>query len=332
MKPGWDKASVIVQAMGRLAIFASLAALVIGARRFGKQQKTNAAAHLVNEPHQPTPERADQQEEKSGWDKASVIVQAIGGLAIFVSLAGLFIGLWQFNTQQKTNAADQVNQRHQTTLDNYLNDISDLVLNHNLTSAAPDSAITAIAIARTATTVRYLDGASKGLLVRFLWEAGLILRPNPTLHLYQVDLSGTDFQNANLYRVYLSPLSLSGANFSGAQLEGAYLRKDVFIQASLKNADLACWTRELCTNLTGAYLIRADLVGANLRGADLRGADLDGANLSGANLAGANLHGAVYNARAASVYNGQGQLVINMPTSWPKGFDPKAAGARCDVC
>ena len=46
------------------------------------------------------------------------------------------------------------------------------------------------------------------------------------------------------------------------------------------------------TNLSGAYLYRADLSGAYLRGADLSGADLSGANLSGANLYGANLYGA----------------------------------------
>jgi hypothetical protein len=64
-----------------------------------------------------------QREKKSGWDKASVIIQAIGGLAILVSLAGLFIGVRQFNVQQKTNATNLVNQQHQATLDKYLDSV-----------------------------------------------------------------------------------------------------------------------------------------------------------------------------------------------------------------
>jgi uncharacterized protein YjbI with pentapeptide repeats len=277
-------------------------------------------------------EHAAGKEKKSVWDKASVVVQALGGLAIFVSLAGLFIGVRQFNQQQTTNAADQLNQQHQQTLNTYLDDMSDLVLNHKLTTMGPDSAVAAIAIARTATALRNLDPASKGILVRFLWEAGLILRPQPTLDLYQEDLEDAVFQNANLYRIYLSQLSLVGANFDGAQLQGAYLSKSVLIEANLETANLTCWTPDLCADLSGAYLMRADLAGADLQGADLTHAELDGANLSGANLKGANLQGALYNARPLTVEGVQGNLVTDMPTRWPANVNPSAVGATCDDC
>lgn len=280
-------------------------------------------------------ERADGKEKKSGWDKASVVVQAIGGLAIFVSLAGLFIGVRQFNEQQQANAADQLTQQHQQTLNTYLDDMSDLVLNHKLITMGPDSAVAAIAIARTATALRNLDGASKGILVRFLWEAGLIIGPKPTLDLYQVNLNNAVFQNANLYHAYLSQLSLVGANLNGAQLQGAYLSGSVLIEASLQNANLSCLSRAVCTTLADAYLMRANLAGANLKGANLSHAHLDGADLSAASaalLAGANLHGAVYNARPLKVESVQGNFVIDMPTRWPANFNPEAAGARCDDC
>jgi len=267
--------------------------------------------------------------KKSGWDKAAVIVQAIGGLVIFVSLAGLFIGVRQFNEQQKTNAADMLNQQHQATLDEYLNDMSDLVLSHGLATAGPDSPITAIAIARTATAVRNLDGTSKGILVRFLWEAGLITWPKPTLDLYNVDLEGAVLQGANLYKAYLSPLGLAGANFDHAHLEGAYLSGSELIQSSLEYADLGCF-RKVCTDLSGADLARADLADADLEGANLSDAHLAGANLSGATLAGADLHGAWYNTRPIRVTDSEGNLVTDMPTLWPAGFDPKAAGARVE--
>jgi len=244
----------------------------------------------------------------------------------------LFIGVRQFNEQQKTNAADLLNQQEQATLDKYLDDMSALVITSGLPTSSPDSPITAIAIARTATALRDLDGPRKGILVRFLWEAGLIIGPKPTLDLYEVDLDGAVFQQANLYEVYLSPLSLIGANFNDAKLKGAYLSGSVLIQSNLKQADLACWSRSVCTDLSGAYLMRADLTNADLRGANLKGAHLDGADLSGAKLAGANLHNAFYNARPMKVRNVQGELVTNWPTRWPRGFDPKAAGAICDDC
>jgi uncharacterized protein YjbI with pentapeptide repeats len=279
-------------------------------------------------------ERIAPAEKRSAWDKASVIVQGVGGLAIFVSLAALFIGVRQFNEQQQSNAAAQLNQQHQATLEQYLDDMSDLVLNHKLATAGANSATVAIAIARTATALRNLDGASKGILARFLWEAGLILRPNPILDLYDVDLSGAVFQNANLYRAQLSSVNLTGANFNGAQLPGADLSYSALEQSSMVGADLGCYSATVCTDLSGAYLMRADLDDANLAGADLAGADLDGANLSGplSDLTGANFHGADYNVRPGHVVNAQGQPVINMPTQWPANFNPAAAGAHCDDC
>src|SRR5215468_9867614 len=77
---GWHKASVVAQGIGGLAIFVSLAGLLIGARKFNDQQEENAA-HPVNRQRQTTLDHRDRVEKKSRWDKASVIVQGIGGLA-----------------------------------------------------------------------------------------------------------------------------------------------------------------------------------------------------------------------------------------------------------
>lgn len=73
---------------------------------------------------------------------------------------------------------------------------------------------------------------------------------------------------------------------------------------------------------TGLDLRDADFTGANLRAAELRDANLErarfthaylcGADFTGANLNGADLQGAWY----------------DLTTHWPKGFDPKAAGAK----
>lgn len=100
-----------------------------------------------------------------------------------------------------------------------------------------------------------------------------------------------DFALHNLSLLNLQGSDLSGTNFNSAQLQktnlqGANLHKSDFGRASLTRANL----RD--ANLSKAYLNHADLEGADLRGADLSHAYLNNANLKGANLCGANLSGA----------------------------------------
>jgi uncharacterized protein YjbI with pentapeptide repeats len=98
---------------------------------------------------------------------------------------------------------------------------------------------------------------------------------------------------------------LRGAELRGACLGGADLFDADLVAADLRGADLGG------ANLSGANLRAADLSGANLLGADLSDARLDGTDLSSAHLSSANLEGAVYDGF----------------TVWPKGFDPRLAGA-----
>jgi membrane protein implicated in regulation of membrane protease activity len=126
--------------------------------------------------------------------------------------------------------------------------------------------------AQTLTVLRQLDGERRGLLLRFLYESGLIVKPKKGWrHRALVDLRRADMRGAflmtwaNLIRADLSGVVLSGADLTWANLSGA--------------------------NLSGAVLSEAVLDRTNLSGADLSGANLSGANLSGANLSGANLTG-----------------------------------------
>ncbi len=101
----------------------------------------------------------------------------------------------------------------------------------------------------------------------------------------------------------------------GAQLRGAFMYGIKLRGATLRRAIL-----------TGANLRYAILTGANLRYAELADANLNHANLSYANLREANLLGA--NLREANLTGAYlGGALYNSETIWPKGFDPKAAGA-----
>ena len=278
-----------------------------------------------------------------------MLVQAIGAFAIFVSVAALVVGVLQFNEQQRTSAAQLLNQQRQATLNGYLNDMSALVLQDNLTDSRPRAPVRAIAVARTATAVRSLDGFRKGELVRYLWEARLITTLRPIVNLSGVNLKGAWFKDANLYQVDVSSLSLSNANFNGAALDGANLSASDLTGADLNGSDLICFYHgssdgkiSACVNLSHAYLMDATLINANLSGADLAradlfgadlaGATLDGANLAGANMTGADLQGAKYNLAMTKVKNARGEPVEEGPTRWPSGFNAEAAVAICADC
>ena len=286
---------------------------------------------------------------KTGWDKAAVLVQAIGAFAIFVSVAALVIGVLQFNEQQRTSAAQLLDQQRQATLNGYLNDMSALVLKDNLTGSKPRAPVRAIAVARTATAVRSLDGFRKGELIRYLWEARLITTLQPIVRLSGINLKGAFFKDANLYQVDLSSLSLDNANFNGAALDGANLSASDLTGADLNGSDLICSYNgssghqiSACVNLSHAYLMDATLINANLSGAnlaranlfgaDLAGATLDGANLTGANMTSANLQGAKYSSAMTKLKNARGEPATEGPTRWPRGFNAKAAGAICVDC
>jgi hypothetical protein len=110
-------------------------------------------------------------------------------------------------------------------------------------------------------------------------------------------------------RLDLRAVDLRHAHLSGAHLEGANLFRARLERARLSNALFEK------ANLCEARLEFADLRGAQLEGAVLRGALLEGASLRStqlglADLGGAWLRGALADER----------------TSWPEGFDWRAAG------
>lgn len=289
----------------------------------------------------------------TGWAKAGVLIQAIGIVAILISIIGLLVSTRQFDEQQttstrqfdeqqttsirqfeeqQTTTAEGLNLQDQTLLSGYIDDISTLMLQDNLLKSNPGAPVRATAIARTAIAVQNADPALKGTVMRYLWEAGLIIRPQPIVDLFHINLDGAVFANALLDEVTLSEVGLTNTNFAGADLRGADLHGSVLIQANLENADLACWSQNVCTDLSGAYLMRANLFGALLSGANLAGAHLEGADLTNSYIARVNLQNATYNVKPMVGTNQQRELVTDEPTRWPKGFDPKAAGATCDDC
>lgn len=227
------------------------------------------------------------------------------------------------------SAQTERDQRHEDdaareeTLRAYLAQMSDLMLDRRILRSKEGADVRTVARTTTLTAVRRLDGERRGVVVRFLAEAGLLgprvdIR-NPykipriedelaKLDLAQADLRGaklrgaalpylhlelTNLQSADLQDAELPRARLVFANLRGARLRGAVLMAADLRQVDLQGADLrdAVLYRAY---LNGAKISNADLRDAkvgegHLREADLRGADLRGADLHGADLRHADL-------------------------------------------
>jgi uncharacterized protein YjbI with pentapeptide repeats len=133
-------------------------------------------------------------------------------------------------------------------------------------------------------------------------------------HLKGAILRGAYLEGADLSDADLDDAQLSGAYLEGAILRGAYLYAD-FSYAHLESANLSF------ANLEGAYLGDADLKEARLYGARLNGARLTNAHLEGANLTG----GVDLTEAALTQAHLEGAVADDL-TSWPDGFDWRAAG------
>jgi uncharacterized protein YjbI with pentapeptide repeats len=225
---------------------------------------------------------------KTLWDW----LQLLGILAIPLILgsATLIFSVQQAQSSQEQQRAD--------ILQKYIDNIQDLILNHNLLGNNPTpksdadkitiTEVQEIARARTLTALQGLDSNRKGVLVQFLYEAQLISQQNPTIslngaslddaYLFGYDLTNANLSRANLYDANLQLALLLGANLDSIGLYNANLSNASLEYANLSNAFL------YGTNLTGANLQRADLRDAYLSGADLRDAKLSSANFSNANL------------------------------------------------
>jgi len=208
--------------------------------------------------------------------------------------------------QAKTEKEIAESNQREEALQNYLDRLSDLLIEKNLIGKAvkfqaasekqaednqPDlkileekellDAASDVIRARTLSLLRRLgkDGERKGHVIRFLIEAEVISKLK--LNLGNADLSGADLRDADLSGADLRDADLNGANLRDADLSGADFR-----DADLSGADLSV------ANLSGADLSVANLSGADLSVANLSGTNLSGTNLSVANLSGANLSGA----------------------------------------
>jgi uncharacterized protein YjbI with pentapeptide repeats len=192
------------------------------------------------------------------------------------------------NQRAEADREIQEQQNQQATLQTYLGQMGELLLDRDLRNASENSDVRRLARARTLVVLDSLSPDRQNRVLRFLDETELIQTRPPdrppiislkyaSLHDFELKgkqlLKGTDLTQATLSGGDLAEADLEGTNLSRAHLGGADLD-----DARLRDA-----------KLNGAYLYDTDLSGADLSGADL--SDAKGRFESGARMRGANLHG-----------------------------------------
>lgn len=171
-------------------------------------------------------------------------------------------------------------------LQDYLDRMSELLLEKSLRVSNVDAEVRNVARTRTISVLKRLDADRVESVFTFLRDAGLMDLSNPIISLKGADfanvnwsgaillkanLSGAIFFGANLRRMQFPAANLSGAYFNGADLSGAIFQGTNLSGAFLAYANLSgAWLES--TNLSGAYLRETNLGGVDFKTVDLRGA------------------------------------------------------------
>ena len=170
---------------------------------------------------------------KTIWDWIEVL-----GVPLTVALIAALLGGAARGAGRRAEAERELatERAREATLREYLDTMSDLILNHELRESPEDSSARAVAHARTFSALRSLDGPRKGILVRFLYESNLIGKNKPVVSLRSADLRWSDLSFADLEGSDLSRANLRDADLRDANLRDANLDSSVLYDEQLMRA------------------------------------------------------------------------------------------------
>ena len=226
---------------------------------------------------------------KTLWDWLQLLI-----VPLVLALAAFALNAAQADRDRDQDVRQAAQERRVTedraredALRGYLQQISDLITDHGLSSAGSRGTgldVRTLARTLTVTTLRRLDAERKSLVVRFLLEGDLITgtttwikSPDGRIPIDtgqpQISLAGADLRGVAVPRFL--------QRRTGPNERGQYeVVAATFQGADLRDADF----REALLN--GVSLLGADLRGADFRGANAGGADFRFACLSDARFAG----------------------------------------------
>lgn len=311
------------------AISIELGGVIFGSKIFGLSPADNI---VVNRPPNPS---------------VRYLLWRISELIAIPVTLGLIAYIFNQRQQERElkqrEQADRLAMIHseENALQNYIDRMSELLLNRNIRMDEQRDQVCNLARTRTLTVLRRLTEDRKSSVVRFLYEARLIDTEHPLVDLSQANLYNISLYKASLAQIDLHETRLNGSNLShadlsGSNLAGASLTKFAVLDDE-ENEITSQSTRLINTKLTEANLTGANLRGSNIRRANLQRANLSQALLSEANfgradltdasLAGARLEGTDFS-QANLTGVDFSDAIYDAETRWPDGFDIEATGAK----
>ncbi len=211
---------------------------------------------------------------KTLWDVVQLLV-----IPVVLSLGVLY-----FNQQErKRERKSQEERTEDAVLQNYLDRVSELILNRGLMEEdyQVSSPVHQVAQVRTVTALRQLGTSRQNDVLQFLRDTGLCRTVLTDASLLDIDL-----REARLWNIAFDRSNLVRAHLNNASLYQASLRDTKMVDADLSGCRLTG------ADLSGALLLRTDFTDADLSGANLTNANLTGAKWSGGKLSGVVLEGA----------------------------------------
>jgi hypothetical protein len=228
---------------------------------------------------------------KTLWDWLELLI-----VPLVLAVAALAFNFSQSARDQRredqraaSNRAIAVDGQREEALRVYLQAMSDLMLHEKLGSSL-ESKARGVARTLTLTVLQQLDGRRKGLVVRFLFESGLLTSPGAHSPLFNaVRLRGADLRNASLAgtRFDYGFAQLGDADWRGADFRNASFPVGVdFRRADLRGADFSGVVVALHKSPSEppyekGVVRQTPFDGACLSGARFNGADLQGVAFSG---------------------------------------------------
>jgi uncharacterized protein YjbI with pentapeptide repeats len=212
---------------------------------------------------------------KSLWDWLSLLVVPVG-----LALALFLLDDAQSRRERdraeagaRRAAATEDDRRRATLLSEYLERMSDLLLDHGLARAKPSAPVAQLASTLTLTVIGRLDGRRKAQVLLFLDRSRLIDPARAGLELIGADFRGTDARAVGFPRA----MGLRGVDFRGSNFDGAAIGTSpnpVGSGFAAKGQPSVIYG-----DFRGASFRRARLT-VTFGPSDLRGADLTAAALS----------------------------------------------------
>jgi len=154
-----------------------------------------------------------------------------------------------------------IDRQRENSLQSYFDTMGEFQLTETRVGAG--GPLRAMARAKTLATIRNLDGARKGLLLKFLFDAELVTGETPIINLAYADFSKMELSSDKFY---------GNSNLKYVDFNNAILRGIAFVDADLTNTDF-----------TDADLQDAQFIGCLFNGTILLGTKgkEDKANLAG---------------------------------------------------